>query len=66
MPITVAAKVSALLNGLTTVQLDELSPIERRKFAELCRHWFQLADRPRRAAPKTGILSQLQRGERGA
>jgi hypothetical protein len=52
MPIAIAAKVSALLNGLTTDQLNQLSPVERRKFAELCFHWFKLADQPHRDEPK--------------
>ena len=52
MPIAIAAKISALLNGLTTDQLNELSPVERRKFAEICFHWFQLADRPRKGEPR--------------
>ena len=62
MPIAVAAKISALLNGLTTDQLDQLSPVERRKFAEICRHWSQLADRPQKAATKAGVLADLNDG----
>jgi hypothetical protein len=64
MPIAIAAKISALLNGLTTDQLNELSPVERRKFAEICFHWFQLADRPRKGEPRAGVLSDLGRGLR--
>jgi hypothetical protein len=64
MPIAIAAKISALLNGLTTDQLNELSPVERRKFAEICFHWFQLADRPRKVEPGAGVLSDLRRGLR--
>jgi hypothetical protein len=61
MPIAVAAKICALLNGLTTDQLNELSPVERRKFAEICLHWFQLADRPQKIKPKAGVLADLPR-----
>jgi hypothetical protein len=62
MPIAVAAKISALLNGLTTDQLNELSPVERRKFAELCHHWSRLADRPSKDNPKAGVLYEVKSG----
>lgn len=62
MPIAIAAKISALLNGLTTDQLNELSPVERRKFAELCYHWFRLADRAGKTTPKIGVLADLDDG----
>jgi hypothetical protein len=65
MPIAVAAKVSAMLDGLSLQQLNELSPAERRRFAELCFHWSRLADRPRGEEAKAGVLSELRRGERG-
>jgi hypothetical protein len=52
--------------------IEELSPIERRKFAELCRRWADLAD-PHRPAGEasptglvstTGVLLELSRGLR--
>jgi hypothetical protein len=60
MAIAVAAKIRALLNGLTTDQLDQLSPVERRKFAEICFYWAQLADRPQKA--EAGVLADLKDG----
>ncbi len=64
MPVCVAARIAALLDGLTPAQLDLLPPVERRRFAELCRHWHKLADKPAAAAPKAGILSDLRNGLR--
>jgi len=62
MSIAVAAKISALLDGLSLEQLNELPPVERRRFAALCRHWHHLADRPQKADPKAGVLADLRDG----
>jgi hypothetical protein len=52
--------------------INELSPVERRKFADLCRQWADLAEPLRRdsnASPMgpvstTGVLLELRRGLR--
>jgi hypothetical protein len=52
--------------------IEELSPLERRKFAELCRYWAHLAEPlwpAREASPTgpvstTGVLLELSRGLR--
>jgi hypothetical protein len=52
--------------------IEALSPSERRKFAELCRHWADLAESPSPAnkahptgpASATGVLLELSRGAR--
>ena len=62
MPIAVAAKISALLNGLTQDQLNQLSPAERQRFAALCHHWSQLVEHPRKEEPKSGLLLDLKSG----
>jgi hypothetical protein len=65
MPVTVAARIAALLDGLTVAQLNLLPPVDRRRFADLCRQWHELADRPSRSpAPKGGVLSDLRAGQR--
>jgi hypothetical protein len=65
MPVCVAARITALLDGLTLRQLDLLTPVERERFAELCRHWHQLARKPaQESSPKTGVLSDLREGKR--
>jgi hypothetical protein len=38
-------KITALLDGLNSEELDRLPPARRRKFSELCYHWHQLAER---------------------
>jgi hypothetical protein len=52
--------------------IEELSPVERRKFADLCRRWADLAE-PRRPVsgasrigpdPTAGVLLELRRGLR--
>jgi hypothetical protein len=53
-------------------EIEALPPIERRKFAELCRHWAELAEpmSPARESsdmrPKStsGVLLELNRGLR--
>ena len=63
MPLCVAARIAALLDGLTRVQLDLLKPVERCRFGELCRRWHELAEKPgASSAPKAGILSELEGG----
>jgi hypothetical protein len=63
--MSVALKIAALFNVLTREEVDALPPAERRRFADLCRHWADFADiRPRPAAPRTGVLADLKRGWR--
>ena len=65
MAVCVAARIAALLDGLTPSQLDLLVPVERRRFAELCRRWHELAEKPLASpAPKAGILRDLRDGHR--
>jgi hypothetical protein len=60
--MSVAMKIAALFHVLTREEVDALPPAERRRFADLCRHWADFADiRPRPAAPRTGVLADLKR-----
>jgi hypothetical protein len=53
--------------------VETLPPAQRRKFAELCRQWADLADpgsqasepSPRVPPPVAGVLLELNRGLRG-
>jgi hypothetical protein len=63
MPLV--SHVAALLEALKTPDLEALPPAERRRFADLCHHLALVAERPD-APSKAGVLTQLQRGERGA
>jgi hypothetical protein len=38
-------KTIAFLDNLTLEELDRLPPAQRRRFASLCHHWAQLAER---------------------
>jgi hypothetical protein len=52
--------------------IESLPPVERRRFAEACRRWADLADRPpslnastaRVPVSKSGVLWELKRGFR--
>jgi hypothetical protein len=61
MPI--ATKVAALLAALRKQDVDELPPVERRRFADLCRHVAKLAE-PEGDPPKDGVLHDLKAGPR--
>lgn len=45
--MAVADKIVALLDTMTVASLDALSPVRRRQFADMCRHWAAIADRPK-------------------
>jgi hypothetical protein len=59
----IADKIAALFNVLTREEVAAMPPFERRRFADLCRHWAGLADLCGRE-PKAGILADLDRGAR--
>jgi hypothetical protein len=44
--MAVADKIIALMDAMTQASLDSLSPVRRRQFADLCRHWAEIAGRP--------------------
>jgi hypothetical protein len=63
--MSVAQKIAALFHVLTREEVDAMPPAERRRFADLCRHWANFADiRPSRDEPRTGVLADLKRGWR--
>jgi hypothetical protein len=45
--MAVADKIVALLDTMTVASLDSLSPVRRRQFGDLCRHWADIAERPK-------------------
>ena len=51
-----------LFTVLEAKDLDELSPVERRKFGERLHHWAELAERGRRVEPQVGVLRTLRCG----
>ena len=57
MPI--AEKITALLDGLDSAELDRMRPVDRRKFAALCHHWWQLAEHRDRSGARKGSAAAL-------
>lgn len=61
----VADKIAALFVALTREEVDALPPAERRRFADLCRHWADFAEiRPGERKIQSGVLTELRRGHR--
>ncbi len=61
--MTIAAKVASLLTEIRRQDVEELSPVERQRFASLCRYVAAFAEPP--AAPsKSGVLCELKAGRR--
>ena len=53
----------ASLSNLTAEEIRGLKPAQRRRFAELCRHWAKVAEAVAPAPPKSsGILYDLRSG----
>jgi hypothetical protein len=59
--MTIAAKVVALLTAVRRQDVDELSPAERQRFANLCRYVAALAEPPP-PPPRSGVLCELKAG----
>ena len=58
--MSVIEKTVALLSALSPADVQAMPPIERRRFADLLRHWAKLADKS--ATPKSGVLAQIASG----
>jgi hypothetical protein len=49
-------RIAAMLNELDGSELDRMRPADRRRFAALCHHWWQLAElRDRKAVSPAEI-----------
>jgi hypothetical protein len=64
--MSVATRIMSLLDTMTGASLDQLNPVQRRQFADLCRHWAAIAEKPKAgvALPAVGVLANLKDGER--
>lgn len=63
--MSVVEKIAALFNALTREEVDAMPPAERRRFADVCRHWADFAEiRPRALGSQAGVLADLRRGLR--
>jgi len=61
--MTIAAKVAVLLTEIRRQDVEALSPVERQRFANLCRYVARLAEPPP-PAPESGVLCELKGGRR--
>jgi hypothetical protein len=57
--MTIARKVAALLGTIRRQDVEELPPVERRRFADLCRYVARLAEH-QSAPPNAGVLFDLK------
>lgn len=72
--MSVLAKAAALLSAASPDDLERMSPVERRRLADLMWAWHRIAERRDRVAalqatvrpapPKAGVLAYLYDGER--
>jgi hypothetical protein len=59
--VPIADKVTALLTALTPADVQALPPAQRRRFADLCRHWAALAEQ--KVPPlKAAFITELEDG----
>jgi hypothetical protein len=55
-------RIVVMLDTLDGGELERMRPADRRKFAALCHHWWQLAEGREKA--KAGVVGQLNQGDR--
>jgi hypothetical protein len=53
-------KTIALLGGINPADVQALPPAQRRRFADICKHWASLAERSGDTVRRVGVLSDLQ------
>jgi hypothetical protein len=58
--MSVIEKTIALMGGLSPAEVQALPPAQRRRFADMCKHWANLAERSVDTVRKVGVLSDLQ------
>jgi hypothetical protein len=61
--MTIAGKVAALLTEIRRQDVEELSPVDRQRFASLCRYVAALAE-PSPRPTQSGVLCELKAGRR--
>lgn len=70
--MSLAAKIIGLFVAMEPHHLTMLAPNTRRRFAQLCRHWADIADPPlartlptvttAKAEPRSGVLYEIKNG----
>jgi hypothetical protein len=62
--MTILAKAAAMLDTASPRDLDDMTPVEQARFADLMRHWWKLAEPPKPAPKRGGVLGDLKNGAR--
>jgi hypothetical protein len=65
--MSLAAKLTALLEGFTSYQIKGLNPVDRQQLANACERVLRDCihqDAVDATAPKGGVLASLKRGDR--
>jgi hypothetical protein len=57
--LAVIDRIVAGFAALTTADVEALPPAERRRLADTCRYWAQVAE-PKAPAPRSGVLAALR------
>jgi hypothetical protein len=60
----VVDRIVALFAALDRDEVEALSPHRRATFADLCRHWGDVAGRRPRQQQRSGVLGDLRQGQR--
>jgi hypothetical protein len=58
--MSIIEKTIALLGGLRPGDVRALPPIQRRRFADMCRYWAALAEPDAGDRGRTGVLRELR------
>jgi len=58
--MSVIEKTIALLGGISPADVMALPPAQRRRFADICKHWAKLAERHGDSVRKGGGFADLQ------
>lgn len=56
-------RIAALMEALTTQDVEVTPPAMRTRFAQYARYWAEICD-PTKPPPKSGILGDLSKGAR--
>lgn len=62
--MSIATKVAALLVAVRRQDVEEMSPAERQRLANLCRYVASLAEPPAGTPARSGVLRDLKSGRR--
>jgi hypothetical protein len=59
---SIVFKIIGMFAALEPRDLNCLAPDTRRRFAQICKHWAEIAEPQRTSLPKSGILAEINNG----